>query len=82
MTLTHLEPEEFVKEAFIHHARLEVQPIVLDNGTAGMVYLFHTADGSVCFNDRLYTSQNIIMNESIHAEVYRKTALMNPSLHA
>lgn len=82
MTLTHLEPEEFIAEAFADKATIEVQPVVMDSGKAGMVYLFKDASGSICFNDRLYTADGAYMNENVHAELYRKVAMMNPVLHA
>lgn len=77
MTVIHLEPEEFVEVLYARKGKLTAEPIVLDNGIAGMVYQF-ADEKNVYYLDRLFAGCAIHMSEQErHADMYRKVALLN-----
>lgn len=84
MNIVHLEPEEFVSKAAITGNHVSFHSIVLDNGIAGIVYLFRTNE-YLYYMDRLEVSMDkedekrALDPELLHAEVYRKVALDNRS---
>jgi hypothetical protein len=79
MTLIHLEPEEFVETLYARKGSLKTEAIVLDNGVAGMVYLFQD-HADIYYLDRLFAGRSIQMSEQErHAEMYRKVALVSHS---
>lgn len=79
MTIIHLEPEEFVESAYLHHSTISAHPFVLDNGVACMVYLLETSSDHIYYMDRpanaLAHKVNEYSSEQLHAELYRKVAL-------
>ncbi|MCH4014234.1 MAG: hypothetical protein LKE64_07875 [Solobacterium sp.] len=73
-----LRPEEFVEKAFAKHGRLEAEPMVMDSGIAGMVYLFQDKEGNLYYLNRLFASLNEIdVGQEGQAEMYRKLTLMH-----
>lgn len=82
MNIVHLEPEEFVQKAAVTQNKVCFHCVVLDNGIAGIVYLFKMGR-FLYYMDRFMVSHlkesetcRIDSNE-LHAEVYRKVALDN-----
>lgn len=77
--IVHLEPQEFIEAVYTNQANITARPYVLDNGVAGMVYMFHGKDQNVYYLDRMFGFKQDIINqmskEDLHAEMYRKVAL-------
>lgn len=79
MTIVHLEPEEFVESAYLHHSTISAHPFVLDNGVACMVYFLEPSLDHIYYMDRPAHVQSNKVNEysseQLHAELYHKVAL-------
>lgn len=82
MNIVHLEPEEFVQKAAVTQKKVCFHCVVLDNGVAGIVYLFKMGK-YLYYMDRFMVSKlkeavtSAIDSNVLHAEVYRKVALDN-----
>lgn len=77
--IVHLEPKEFIETLFTNQADITARPYVLDNGVAGLVYMFDGKDNNVYYLDRMFTTRQEVVDqmnkEDLHAEMYRKVAL-------
>lgn len=78
MALIDMEPEQFIIKAFTEHAPIETEPMVLDDGTAGMVYLFH-GKKDICYMNRLFTGTAVRKDPEVILQLYPKMALSHPS---
>lgn len=80
MNIVHLEPEEFVQKAAVTQNKVCCHCVVLDNGIAGIVYLFKMGK-FLYYMDRFMVShlkEEVARTwnpDELHAEVYRKVAL-------
>lgn len=75
MTIVHLEPEEFIQKLFVSQSKLQFHIIPLENKSVTVVYYF--LDG--CFTyylDRIFEGCKSSMTQDLHADIYRKMALM------
>ncbi|MBB5183404.1 hypothetical protein [Catenisphaera adipataccumulans] len=77
--VVHLEPKEFVEKLSAQHKQIYARPYVLDNGIAGLVYMFDGKDSNVYYLDRMYAPRQQEVDQidfyTLHAELYRKVAL-------
>ncbi len=74
--IVHLEPEEFTQAIQSNHKEITSRVYVLDNCTAGIVYMFHGDDGYLYYLDRFQGAKEFEADPyALHAELYRKVAL-------
>ncbi|MBB5183403.1 hypothetical protein [Catenisphaera adipataccumulans] len=78
MQVIHLDAREFITASH-HRYDITARPYVLDNGIAGMVYMFEGEGSRVYYLDHMFTPRKEDLKrmdpEDLHAELYRKVAL-------